>query len=213
MGRWHDVARRKGPGRGRFIVLEGIDGSGKTSLLAVLGRELRRDHPTLLITREETTSWTGDAVRRAIQEKADPLVTTFLFLADRAGHVAEIRAALEAGRHVLCDRFSASTFAYQGVTLADRVVDPESWLGILHEPFGLQPDHTLLLKVDPMRAVSRLAKRSSKTPYERAEFLRKVQAAYLRRAKGDKTTKVVDADRPADLVARDAVKRVRGWLA
>jgi dTMP kinase len=201
------------PARGRFIAFEGIDGSGKSSTLDKVATALRKEGRDVLATREETATERGAWVKRSIAEGWDPLTTTLLFAADRAEHAKEIRAALAAGRTVLCDRYVHSTYAYQSVTLAGRIPDPRAFLRRLHEPWCPMPDHVLLFRADPARCVDRVRKRGQETAYERVEFLAKVQDAYLAEAHADGRIHVVEAERPIDELARDALAQVKAWLA
>ncbi|HEX2065248.1 MAG TPA: dTMP kinase [Candidatus Thermoplasmatota archaeon] len=207
------------PGRGRFVAFEGIDGSGKSTCVARVAEALRAEGIDVAATREETHGVTGDWVRRSVQERWDPLATTFLFLADRARHVQEIEAWRAAGRHVLCDRYADSTFAYQGVTLAraGRFSAPEEavpFLRALHEGWCPLPDRVLLFTCDPAAAVRRVQGRGATTPYEKAAFLGEVQQAYLALARRDPGRfTVIDSDRPIGEVASDAEAEVRRLLA
>lgn len=200
--------------RGRFIVFEGIDGSGKSSAIKEAAKALRADGLDPLVTREETDGPSGEWVRRAVAEHWPPLSTLHLFLADRVRHVAaEIAPALAAGRPVLCDRFVHSTLAYQSVTLAGLLADPAARIRQLHDGWCPWPDRVVLLDSDPVKAVARTAKRGSRTPYEKAEFLAKVRAAYLVLAQAEpKVFTVVDADRDLADVVRDATAAVRKAL-
>lgn len=198
--------------RGQLIAFEGIDGSGKSSSMDRVAAALRAAGLPVEATREETATERGGWVRRSVAEGWDPLTTTFLFLADRAAHVAEIRPMLDAGRTVLCDRFVHSTYAYQSVTLAGRVADPRAFLRRLHEPWCPMPDHVLLFRADPVRCLERVRKRGQVTAYEKVEFLHRVQEAYLGEARSDGRIAVLDAERPIDEVARDAEAQVKAWL-
>lgn len=105
--------------RGIFVTFEGIEGSGKTTLIDQVARTLRRKNLDPLLTREPGGTALGVALRNVLLHpegvKMEDLTELLLFGADRAQHVAEvIRPALEAGRLVLCDRFSEATIAYQG---------------------------------------------------------------------------------------------------
>ena len=200
-------------GLGRLVSFEGIDGSGKSTVLARVAEALRHDGVDVVATREETATPTGDWVKRSIQERWDPLATTFLFLADRVRHAKEIQAWRQAGRHVLCDRYLHSTYAYQSVTLADRMPEPLPFLQALHEAWCPMPERVLLFTCDPELAVRRIQGRPSTTPYEKAAFLGRVQEAYLAMAKrdGGRFT-VLDSDRPLDAVVAEATTVVRGLL-
>ncbi|MGB0652565.1 MAG: dTMP kinase [Thermoplasmatota archaeon] len=197
----------------RFIVFEGIDGSGKSSALAAVADALAAEFPDLVTTREETDGPLGEAVRASIERRDDPLTTTFLFLADRAQHVQELRRMLGQGQRILCDRFHFSTYAYQAHTLQDRVADPLAWLEELHARFSIHPDKVLLFDVDPKEAVRRLTQRGAATPYEKVAFLEAVRANYLDLAQsyGEKFH-VLDAGRSQDDVAAEATRVVRDWL-
>lgn len=197
---------------GRFIAFEGIDGSGKSSTLDRVARALAKDD--VVATREETATERGEWVRRSIAQKWDPLTTTFLFVADRAQHAAEIKGWLAAGKTVLCDRYVHSTYAYQGLTLKGAVPDPRRFLAGLHEGWCPMPDKVLLFQADPARCVERVRKRGQVAGYEKAGFLEQVQAAYLDEARRDPARfHVLDAERDIEAVGRDAVALVRGWLA
>ncbi len=195
--------------RGKFIVFEGIDGSGKSTAIRAVADALDRDD--LVVTREETETWRGDAVRRHIEEHGDPWATLHLFLADRAAHVPEIQAHLDAGEHVLCDRFLHSTLAYQSVTLRDRVPDVTAHLRAMHAPWCIQPDHVVLFDIEPRTALERIHGRGEATPYEKAGFLDEVRAVYQELAAADGFT-VVDASQDAPTVAADALAAVQSLL-
>jgi dTMP kinase len=200
--------------RGQLIAFEGIDGSGKSSTLARVVAALQKDGKSVVATREETASERGGWVRRSITEKWDPLTTTFLFVADRAQHVAELKVLLDAGTHVLCDRFLHSTLAYQGVTLQGRMPDPTSFLRGLHEGWCPLPDKVLLFKADPAKCIERVRKRGQEAPYEKAQFLTRVQDAYLAEARRDAGRfTILDAERDLEVVAQDALAQVKRWLA
>lgn len=164
----------------RLVSFEGIDGAGKSTLIAAVAEALRARGVDPLVTREETTGWLGEAVRRSIDERMDPLATLFLFLADRAHHLAALRPELTAGRLVLTDRYHDSTRAYQAVTLADRFDDLDTRLRDVSEGWLVTPLRTYLVDIDPEVAVGRMAGRGSRTNYEKATFLGKVRAEYLR---------------------------------
>jgi dTMP kinase len=199
---------------GKLVAFEGIDGSGKSTVLARVVETLRQEGMDLVATREETATPTGDWVKRSIAERWDPLATTFLFVADRVRHSKEIQAWRQAGSHVLCDRYLHSTYAYQSVTLGERIGEPLAFLQALHEPWCPLPDRVLLFTCDPELAVRRIQGRPTKTPYEKSAFLGRVQEAYLALARrdGGRFT-VLDSDRHLDAVVAEAVTVVRGLLA
>ena len=101
-----------------LISFEGIDGSGKTSVLKALGQELQARGHKVLLSREPGGSLLGQNLRRILLDGSfspAPMAELFLFLADRAEHVANVlRPALGQGQIVLCDRYTDSTLVYQG---------------------------------------------------------------------------------------------------
>jgi dTMP kinase len=161
-----------------LITLEGIDGTGKSTLVRALAGFLADLDP--VFTREPTESWTGGAVRRGIAEEVDPIAEALLFAADHAHHVATVvRPALAEGRLVISDRYSDSRYAYQSVVLAERVPEPLAWLRALHDGWTVPPDQTFLLVLAVDEAMHRLDSHDRREHFERAETLERVQAAYL----------------------------------
>ncbi|HUR61704.1 MAG TPA: dTMP kinase [Candidatus Thermoplasmatota archaeon] len=204
--------------RGRLVSFEGIDGSGKSTVIARVAQTLRAEGLQVMATREETASATGDWVKRAVHERWDPLATTFLFLADRARHVREMGGWQDGGSHVLCDRFMHSTFAYQCATLAG-IPGWGSPLGALpflegmHAGWCPMPDRVLLFTCDPAIAVRRVKQRAATTPYEKEAFLRQVQGNYLALAQKDPGRfTVIDSDQHIDVVTEEATTLVRKLL-
>jgi dTMP kinase len=166
-----------------LVTLEGIDGTGKSSVAAHLGRWLEGEVVKAAIQREPTSTWVGEAVKRSHTTKADALTHLFLFLADRAQHTAAMRDELAMGTTIVCDRYFDSTVAYQGAALRDKLgtsgLDSVTWVRSLHEPWVIVPDLTLLLVDDPVRCIERVrAARGHTTIFEDAAFLSKVQENY-----------------------------------
>ena len=146
-----------------FVTVEGIEGSGKSTLLAGLAGRFRAAGREVLLTREPGGSGLGRNLRALLLNSSTRVTDRaelFLFLADRAQHVAEsIRPALEAGRIVLCDRYTDSTVVYQG---CGRGLDPET-LDRLNEfaTAGLRPARTLVLDIDPAVGLARARTRNA----------------------------------------------------
>lgn len=191
--------------RGRLITLEGIDGSGKSTIVDFL-----RSHPSLtetVFTREPTGSWIGEAVEKAIHSQTDPIAELMLFTADHSEHIAAtIRPAIEAGKLVISDRYSDSRIAYQGVTLRSVFDDPFEWIQDLHRGWSIEPDMTILLDIDPEVAVKRCGERGDKTKFETIEFLKGVRANFLRLAEEEpQRFAIIDVDRPLENVAADVL--------
>ncbi len=177
-------------GRGRFITLEGPEGSGKTTAARHLASWLRsRDVPTVL-THEPGGTPLGEEIRRIVlhmrgmSDDLDPRTDALLYAAGRAQHVARvIRPALERGDWVVCARYVDSSFAYQGVGYGNDMAE----LRRLQEfaTFGLRPDLTLLLDVPVEVGLERTRRRTEWNRFEDTEqvaFFESVRAAYLRLA-------------------------------
>jgi dTMP kinase len=165
-----------------LITLEGIDGSGKSSLHLAL-RELLADLDPVF-TREPGATWVGESVRRAIAERIDPVTEATLFVADHAAHLAKIiRPALAEGKLVISDRYSDSRYAYQSVTLQGVIPDPEGWLRAMHDGWSIVPDKTFLCVLPVDAALTRLKPDTEREHFEKRETLEKVQHNYLEYAR------------------------------
>ncbi len=157
-----------------LVTLEGLDGSGKTTVWEAL-----RERYAGTFTREPTTSWYGDAVRRSLaSDDADPLAELFLYTADHADHLRSVvEPALAADELVVSDRYVDSRYAYQAATLDGVIDEPLAYVRSVHEPFTRLPDLTLYLDVDPETAVDRSAEANK---FERIEHLQSVHDHYER---------------------------------
>lgn len=193
-----------------LVTLEGIDGSGKTTVWEAL-REAPVVPDDATFTREPTGSWYGDAVRRSIgEEDADPLAELFLFTADHADHLARtVRPALDDDRLVVSDRYSDSRYAYQAATLDGVLKRPMEYIRGVHSPFTRPPDATLYFDVDPRTGAERAGVTNK---LERAGYLAEVRANYERliSAEPDRFVRI-DATRSPEAViaaAEDALERL-----
>src|SRR3954453_22295909 len=143
-----------------FVSLEGIDGSGKTTQAKMLAAALGED---VILVREPGGTQAGERIRSLLKDpglELDPISELLLFCAARAELVAEvIRPARDDGKDVVCDRFSDSSVAYQGVARglgAERVEEIcELATG------GVWPELTILLRMDPEFAASRIGRRKA----------------------------------------------------
>ncbi|MDD5142919.1 dTMP kinase [Methanoregula sp.] len=192
-----------------LITLEGIDGSGKSTLHASLKDLLSDLNP--LMTREPGATWVGDQVRRAIKEQIDPITEATLFVADHAAHLAKVvRPALAEGRLVISDRYSDSRYAYQSVTLQGIVPEPETWLRAMHDGWTIIPDKTFLCVLPIDEALTRLKPDSQREHFEKRETLENVQNNYLSYAKAEPGRFViVDAMLSPEIVAKFVADAIR----
>lgn len=205
--------------RGRFIVLDGIDGCGKSTQAARLARALADETGARsLHLREPGSTALGEKLRELLLSRAhapSPRVETLLFAAARAQMLEELVApALARGENVVCERFHPSTFAYQSVAggLPEELV-----LGVLEGFAGSpRPDLVVLLDLEPEAAAARRAAAHGRVE-DRIEgkglaFQALVARGYRRYAERMPNVAVVRADRSEDEVARDVLAEVRRAL-
>jgi dTMP kinase len=195
-----------------LITLEGIDGSGKSTLHQAL-QELLTDLDPVL-TREPGATWVGESVRRAIAEQIDPVTEATLFVADHAAHLAKIiRPALAEGKLVISDRYSDSRYAYQAVTLTGVIPDPEEWLRAMHNGWSIVPDKTFLCILPVDEALARLKPQSAREHFENRDVLEKVQQNYLSFARAEPSRFVIiDAMKEKDEIAAFVADSIRQIL-
>jgi len=164
--------------RGWFIVLEGIDGSGKSEQVHRLARWLRSERHTVVSTREPTDGEWGRTYRAWARGEfeASPDEVLRWFAEDRREHVTQVIApALERGDVIVCDRYRDSTRAYQAAQGIDRARLAELFAA---DEFPA-PDLVLWLRVPVATALARLGPRAAER-FERSDFLGRVDAEYER---------------------------------
>ena len=190
--------------RGRFVTFEGIDGAGKSSHLEFLCARVRDRGAEAVLTREPGGTAAGEALRELVlHHPMEPLAEALCMFAARSDHLrAVIEPALAAGRWVVCDRFSDSTYAYQCGGRGLERARFEALEALVHP--GLQPDATFLFDLDPAIAYER-QRAQSRTPdkFEReaADFFVRVREAYLARARQHpRRIRVIDASGPVEAV-------------
>jgi len=191
-----------------LITLEGIDGSGKTTVWEVLGEKF----PEFVRTREPTETWYGEAVNRSVgDDDADSLAELFLYTADHANHLSEtVRPALADGEVVVSDRYSDSRYAYQAVSIEDHVKRPLEYIRGIHQPWTRPPDATLYFDVDPETGAARSG---ATNKFEQAAFLSRVQRNYERLFDAEPERFVrIDASQSPEAVIDSAVDAVERLL-
>jgi dTMP kinase len=205
-------------GRGRFITLEGPEGSGKTTAARHLAEWLRERGVDTVLTHEPGGTPLGEEIRRIVlhmrgmSDDLDPRADALLYAAGRAQHVARvIRPALERGAWVVCARYLDSSLAYQGAGYGNDMVE----LRRLQEfaTVGLLPDLTLLLDVPVEVGLERTRRRAEWNRFEDTEgaaFFEQVRSAYLRLAEEEpERFRLVDGSgsvTDADLAIRELVE-------
>ena len=202
----------------RLVTLEGGEGAGKTTVLHALRDALAANGAEVVCTREPGGTPLAERIRALLldpnHEPASPQAELLLMFAARAQHVREtILPALQRGAWVLCDRFTDSSYAYQG---GGRGLDPASIAALEREVVGIRPGLTLLLDIGVDQGRQRARGRDlvpDRIERERDEFFERVRAAYLARAAAEPARiRVLDASRPAADVAAAAVLVLREWM-
>lgn len=190
-----------------LIVLEGIDGCGKSTVAKAVAARLGE---RAVLTREPTDSWIGRAVKEGDGSEVSPYTDALLFMADRAQHTVEMDGLVRRGKLVVCDRYYHSTVAYQTASLRRKGLgDNFAWLLDANTRISLKPDVTFLLVLPPERMPERISERGERSRFEKLDFLKEVAQNYERLAGSDGTIVRLDATRPVeDVVAQvlDAVK-------
>jgi dTMP kinase len=201
-----------------FISFEGIEASGKSTLMVAVDQALRAQGHRTLVTREPGGTRAGDAVREVFLRpglRIEPLTETLLINASRAQLVTEvIQPALERGVVVLCDRYVHSTLAYQGYGRGLRLdlvrSVSEAATG------GLMPDLTLLVDVSYETSRKRLAARGDghdRVEQEEDAFHRRVREGFLELGRHDPLVVTIDGERPAEEVADAAMAALSALIA
>lgn len=203
--------------KGIFITFEGTEGCGKSTQALLLADYLRGLGWEVLLTREPGGTGLGERLRGVLlgsPEALAPVTELLLFAADRAQHVEEvIRPALEAGKAVVCDRYSDSTFAYQhfGRGLPLEAVEAVCRVAT----GGVVPDLTFVLDVPVEEGLARARGRGLFDRFEDAElaFHERVREGYLELARREPGRVRVVASGTVDEVAEDVRRALSEFLA
>jgi len=202
--------------KGSFVVFEGLDGSGKGTMLALTAEWLFNSHMVdkILLTREPTNSTYGKQIRKTLSQDTEPMTKAKrllnLYLEDRKEHLEKvIKPALQLNTFVLCDRYKYSTICYQqaqGIPL-EKIIS-------LHQRM-LVPDLVLILDVSAGAALGRIrAARGQTEKFEKKFFLEELRQNYLALKKQlpRENIKVIDAGCPQEEVFEQAKKAISKLL-
>lgn len=193
---------------GVFIAVEGIDGSGKSTQIALLKEFLEEKGAPVLLTREPTDGAVGTFIRRCLtgQISLGEKAVAALFVADRLEHVfgeGGLLATLQAGTSVITDRYYLSSYAYHGAFI------PMDWVMEANRlaSDALRPDLTIFLDVEPELAIERIEKRGETERYEKLESLKRVREKYF-----EAMEKLKDRERFAVIRAEDDIEKTQSAI-
>lgn len=187
---------------GYFIVLEGIDGSGKTTIAKELKTFFINKKANVLITQEPTKGNIGNIIREYLmnteRDKRNPIFEALAFAADRAWHIENlIKPYLEKGYLIICDRYYYSSFAYQIINGLES-----KWLIEINK-YMLKPDLALFLDVRPEVAIKRI--KHPRNIFECIHFLKKVYTNYMKMVDSNMLIRV-NGERKIESIIRDITK-------
>lgn len=195
-----------------FITLDGIDGSGKSSQIAMLCEHLESHGHQVLRVRDPGGTAPGEAIRSLLLDSALNMhrrCEALLFLAARSQLVEEqIRPALQSGKVVVSDRFLLANVVYQSIgsdLQADELWRIGEWAG-----GGLRPDLTLLLDMPAAAAMARVDRPKDRMESRGIEYMEAVRMGFLvQLPRAAHNTAIIQADRPREEVHRDILAAVR----
>ena len=193
--------------QGRFITIEGVEGVGKSTNIALVKSLLEERGYEVLLTREPGGTPTGERIREILLDKNEQAMTAMtellLVFAARSQHVSQvIRPALAAGQWVISDRFTDSSYAYQG---GGRELGIEIVAALEAQVLAdFRPDLTIVLDVDIATGLERATREAEADRFEseQASFFQRVRETFLTLAEADRY-RVIDAGQPIEQVQVD----------
>ena len=193
--------------QGRFITIEGVEGVGKSTNIALVKSLLEARGYEVLLTREPGGTPTGERIREILLDKDEQAMTAMtellLVFAARSQHVSQvIMPALAAGQWVISDRFTDSSYAYQG---GGRELGIEIVAALEAEVLAdFRPDLTIVLDVDIATGLERATRETEAERFEseQASFFQRVRETFLTLAEADRY-RVIDAGQPIEQVQVD----------
>lgn len=200
-----------------FIAFEGLDGSGKSTLIKSLTQHLKQAQISFCLTREPGGTPMAEEIRNILLKIDDEVPFTrteaLLYQASRAQHVERvIRPALMAGKWILCDRYTASSIAFQSFARGLERTDIQ-WLNTFATQ-NISPDLNVLLDLTVEESHKRMAGRNltlgtehDRFEKEEYEFHQKVRDGFLFQAKAEPSRwLILDAHQPSEVLAHDLLK-------
>ncbi|MDG1303486.1 MAG: dTMP kinase [Pseudomonadales bacterium] len=191
--------------KGRFITIEGVEGVGKSTNISYIERFLEARDIKFVSTREPGGTALAERIRDVLLDKAessmDPVTELLLMFAARKQHTEElIKPALERGEWVICDRYTDSSYAYQG---GGRGLDSKIISKVEKLTLGsFKPDLTIVLDLPVKKGLARAGNRGELDRFEleSEKFFKRVRATFLARAKTHKRYHVINASRSLSAV-------------
>ncbi len=199
---------------GKFLVFEGIDGSGKTTQVQKVYQRLKDQGRDVTATVEPTDGPIGSLIRKMLSGEmpTDQRTIASLFAADRTDHLVNsatgIRTLVDEGKTIVCDRYYFSSYAYHAQYIdMDWVIQANSLNADI-----LRPDATLFIDVDPDVCIERIrASRDSLEIYEKIDIMKKVRENYFKafdRLKHQETVIIIDGNDSSEQVAAKVWEQV-----
>ena len=203
---------------GRFITLEGIDGSGKTTQGILLKNKLEEFGKDVLFTREPGGVKGAEEIRKLLvqgeKDRWSNITEILLFFASRRHHLEKVLLpAINKGKVVICDRFTDSTIIYQGrenIHLKKMIIE------LNKSVIGIVPDLTLIIDIDPTKSLNRgLSRKSDEMRFERfgLEFQTTARNGYISLAKTEKRYQLIDGNNSKDKVHQMIWNKVSKFLS
>ena len=203
---------------GKFITLEGIDGSGKTTQGILLKNKLEEIGKDVLFTREPGGVKGAEEIRNLLvqgdKDRWSNITEILLFFASRRHHLEKVLLpAINKGKVVICDRFTDSTIIYQGrenIHLKKMIIE------LNKSVIGIVPDLTLIIDIDPTKSLSRgLSRKSNEMRFETfgLEFQTNARNGYISLAKTEKRYQLIDGNNSKDKVHQMIWNKVSKFLS
>lgn len=192
---------------GKLITIEGIDGSGKSTVI----KELQEEFPEAMFTSEpQEDQWLGSVLRKALSdEEMDDMALFFLFLSEHAQHIEDyIKPAINSNQNVISDRFMDSRYAYQSYAINDFVEgETLPWIKNIQENgWSIIPDKTIILDVSVDTSLDRIAG-NEKEVFEKRDRLEQARNIYLHLAeKNPDRYEVVNAEKSKNDVLKECIQ-------